>query len=777
MYNGYIHINENGIKIPAEGIRVSDGCNVTITDDNGYFSLDGYEKTRFIFVTTPSGYRSKNWYLPISKNEKSYDFLLEPYEPFSGSAHSFLQITDTEVNKDGATEWADYLKTYISSEKPAFVVQTGDICYEAGLRTHIRDINENTMGCPVYYCIGNHDYIKNDELGGEALYESLYGPVWYSFDCGNIHYVALTTDCYLDNPSAYNLQDTQRWLANDLKNKNPDMGLIIFSHGIPSTERETIADVPDLPIINLCEYGLLARVYGHYHFRCVRKKENGVISISTAPPDKGGTDHSLMAFSRVDISSEQEIKVRSRHFYIPRMTELIFPPSGVDGTVISDNIPIEASCYYHGADTVRAEIKLSTAEVQEVVSLKPSGEWHWQGTIPKNIARAGTVKAELTAYFNDGSSVKNISQFELVNSCDSKKGIWHMDWVRHLKAHGLFCAPIWTEKLIIAATCDDDGGQNAVWAFDPQNGDVVWKYPIRNSVKNVLGYENGTVVAQDAIGWVYAIDVEDGSLIWEYELPFDKTYFIYTSEGILVDNGVVYAGSGEALSALRLTDGKLIWQSKNWYRRTSSCQHWTRHGNILISGIQWGLLFGCDINTGEILWENSGNKIRFRSSSPVEDPYESIGTSFYLQSCDTLYKIDYTTGNILGSWQYEGYNFEVAATPLITEDLILLASANMGILAVDRITKEEKWSFTPGITMVGSSPYTRQPDSTVESSVIRHGDLATFGASDGYLYTINLCDGTLAECHKLGAPILATPSIDDRGITVMDIAGGIYKFS
>lgn len=70
---------------------------------------------------------------------------------------------------------------------PAFLIHTGDICYEDGLKQHIKDMNTENMGVPVRYVIGNHDYVAGKY--GEALFESIYGPVWYSFDVGNVHYV------------------------------------------------------------------------------------------------------------------------------------------------------------------------------------------------------------------------------------------------------------------------------------------------------------------------------------------------------------------------------------------------------------------------------------------------------------------------------------------------------------------------------------------------------------------------------------------------------------
>ena len=43
------------------------------------------------------------------------------------------------------------------------------------------------MGIPVYYCLGNHDLLKGEY--GEKMFEDLFGPVYYSFESGNIHFV------------------------------------------------------------------------------------------------------------------------------------------------------------------------------------------------------------------------------------------------------------------------------------------------------------------------------------------------------------------------------------------------------------------------------------------------------------------------------------------------------------------------------------------------------------------------------------------------------------
>ena len=62
----YVDSNRNGIYDKGEkvlkGIRVSDGLNVVKTNAEGVYTLPGHERERFIFITTPSGYRTDNQY-------------------------------------------------------------------------------------------------------------------------------------------------------------------------------------------------------------------------------------------------------------------------------------------------------------------------------------------------------------------------------------------------------------------------------------------------------------------------------------------------------------------------------------------------------------------------------------------------------------------------------------------------------------------------------------------------------------------------------------------
>ena len=91
------------------GVMVTDGLNVVKTDKKGRFSLPGFEKTRFISITTPTGFETQQFYLSTKENRKSYDFILTESERTKPRKHSFVQITDTEVT-GGMGRWVTDLQ-------------------------------------------------------------------------------------------------------------------------------------------------------------------------------------------------------------------------------------------------------------------------------------------------------------------------------------------------------------------------------------------------------------------------------------------------------------------------------------------------------------------------------------------------------------------------------------------------------------------------------------------------------------------------------------------
>ena len=173
------------------------------------------------------------------------------------TSHTFLHVADSEVGAAGAGEWLEKLRRTAEETHPAFIIHTGDICYIDGLRAHIRDMNDETMGVPVRYAIGNHDYVNWGEYG-EALFESIYGPVMYSFEVGRIHYI-VTPIVHGDVKAKYTEGNVAAYVRNDLRQVSPDKKVILFNHDYCQNDETGFVLSDGLTETDLKEHNLLDR--------------------------------------------------------------------------------------------------------------------------------------------------------------------------------------------------------------------------------------------------------------------------------------------------------------------------------------------------------------------------------------------------------------------------------------------------------------------------------------------------------------------------------------
>ena len=110
----FVDSNRNGIydkgEKPLGNICVSDGKNVVKTDRKGFFSLPGHERERFIFITTPSGYKYKNVNTSDESMNVYYDNLpmigsVADYE-LNGNQIKTLYINLNFSKFDTSLEWS-----------------------------------------------------------------------------------------------------------------------------------------------------------------------------------------------------------------------------------------------------------------------------------------------------------------------------------------------------------------------------------------------------------------------------------------------------------------------------------------------------------------------------------------------------------------------------------------------------------------------------------------------------------------------------------------------
>ena len=796
-----VDTNQSGIvdkgDKPLAGVMVTDGLNVVKTDKKGRFSLPGFEKTRFISITTPAGFETQQFYLSTKENRKSYDFILTESERTKPREHSFVQITDTEVT-GGMGRWVTDLQQYINNEKPAFLIHTGDICYEPGLTIHNQVVNAQTMDCPVYYCIGNHDLVKGNY--GEELYESLYGPTWYSFDIGNVHYVVTPID-HGDNPTNYTQRDVYNWLKNDLALIKKDQALILFNHDLFTPNDSFVFKADDDHLLDFRSFNTKAQLYGHMHYNYVRN-QNGIYTICTGTLDKGGIDHSPSSFREIKVDANDNITTQLRYAFIEPQIAIVSPMNNQTAaacTITKDQLPVSVNTYYSQAKTSHVSYILSDSENNQEITkgdLTSRTEWNWGGNIQIPANEMGKeLNLTVTSFFSNGKKATATSQFiyqkdfklstiagedwnTLLQNASHSGGVNNsqltrplpLQWTANTGRNIFMCSPIIAGQKVFIATTDDNISLNTfICAFDFNSGKLLWKFRTANSVKNTIAYENGIVVAQDASCNLYALDSESGKLLWKQSINLDS--YPYLTEGLTVDKGVVYAGIGAGLSAYNLKTGQTIWTNKDWKQREGSTTTLAIAGDVLVSGTQWGGLYGNDIHTGKQLWKLSDNGLGNRGASPV---YKN--GKLWIISSKSFFTIEPQTGKVLQQKELSA-NLDVTSTPLITEQEIIFGTADRGVFALDQSTLFNKWKAETSPSLVYTAPYSTTPQAGVETSPVASQGIVYIGASDGYLYAIDQTTGIIKDKRHIGAPIFSTVAVFGNKMIVCDFAGNVYCFS
>lgn len=580
-YTGRVTLASSGEGLA--NVSVTDGRNVVKTAEDGSFTLPGYRKTRFITVTAPAGYWTEQYYIPASGDTESYDFTLEESDIPAGAAHTFLQISDTEIGEGGVGEWIDHVKGLADELEPAFLVHTGDLCYEAGIKRHIEDMNTENMGLPVRYLLGNHDYV--DGKYGEELFESLYGPTWYSFEVGNVHYVVTPFGPGGDVKSGYSADDRWRWLANDLENTDPDMKVVMFNHTKSPSENYVLEF--DRKELDLKAHNLIAWVYGHYHYNYVQEND-GVLNISTARPDCGGIDSSASGTRLISIAEDGTVTTQMYYYNLPET------PAAVENAAFT--VQLEGNVLF--CDTVLDGGKVYTATVDDdwprrcgVYCLDASTgavAWFYEtvNSVKNNIVvRDGRVYAqdcEGNVYCLDAGTGKALwqSRVQLGTGLAASSGIALDDGVLYAGCAAGVAAlsaetgeTVWEnvrnrgegspaefvvlgDKLLVSSHWD------ALVALDKTTGKELWKNSdedVRFRSSTPVAIDDATILVADDDA-VALLDAATGEI--KQKTVLEEKSLSSSAQPVLADGVAYIPTSDSGLLAVSLADGSVLWQAE-----------------------------------------------------------------------------------------------------------------------------------------------------------------------------------------------------------------------
>lgn len=240
--------------VPLRNVAVTDGYTTVLSDDDGRYCLTASPAASFVYITLPAGFEVSfadshaSFYLELSKGGKvgGYDFVLK--EKGDDTAHAFIVVGDPQVYKQEdvhqvallAKDIKDYRDSALSGI-PVHGMATGDMVAD---RPDLFDAVKQALSSSdldFFYCKGNHDLMFGQPSNRDASrsYEAAFGPRYYAFNRGLIHYVVLDNVDYAGGGHDYvgDIDEEQfRWLAQDLKLLAKGATVVLMMH-MPTTSK------------------------------------------------------------------------------------------------------------------------------------------------------------------------------------------------------------------------------------------------------------------------------------------------------------------------------------------------------------------------------------------------------------------------------------------------------------------------------------------------------------------------------------------------------------
>lgn len=255
FFSGKVHDGASGIA----GVAVTDGINITHTDTKGRYQLLSNATAEFVYITLPSGYDAPLkdgipcFYSSItdkSKTKQTVNFELVKNE-WGDHRHTMIVWADPQIYYEDelpllaiAAKEAEELAA--QSKTPVYGIVCGDIVGDhPEYYDPIKKILANTR-IPFFFVPGNHDMtlnVRSDDLSKD-IYRKTFGPDYYSFNRGEIHYVVLNDVFYVGRTYwyiAYLHERQLSWLQQDLSAVTPGSTVMAILH-IPTATHETQPD-------------------------------------------------------------------------------------------------------------------------------------------------------------------------------------------------------------------------------------------------------------------------------------------------------------------------------------------------------------------------------------------------------------------------------------------------------------------------------------------------------------------------------------------------------
>jgi outer membrane protein assembly factor BamB len=342
-----------------------------------------------------------------------------------------------------------------------------------------------------------------------------------------------------------------------------------------------------------------------------------------------------------------------------------------------------------------------------------------------------------------------------------------LSWKTELKnSRVMLSSPLVKDKILYLAIQNENEPGGSIVAMNAITGKIIRSVKTRLWINHTPAIYHQTLYATDMGGRIYAYSIPELKLRWHYDLDNGLSHWIYSAP--VVDAGKLYAGNAGRFVCLDVETGVLIWEKKYGADWVSSWATPSLANDTLYFGAIWNeeSCYTVDIKSGEIIWSYKTNGLH---TAPV--PYKD---AVYIADVDgKLAALDINTGQELWATQLnKTWSF---TTPVISNGMVITASGNGTIYAVDTETRTVRWQVRTGEGLLRMSPYEAN-NATIFSSPVIAGKIVYIGGSDGNFYTLDILTGNVIWKQDFDSPIVSTVAIAGNTIYVVSMDGTVYAF-
>jgi len=246
--------------VGVENVVVSDGAEVTVTNEKGIYQLKSAKKWGYVFISVPSGYEVPSvGVLPqfhrALKNSADVveraDFKLEKvdgqdsYKIFMlGDMHLANRTGDLGQFAQFTSDLTDYMTRHKGEKMYALTLgdMTWDLYWYSNsyyFPQYLNTVNSQIKNLQIFHTMGNHDndFQTRSDYDAAVKYVDQICPTYYSFNIGKVHYVVMDDiDCssydgstsrnYVKSLSAEQLD----WLEKDLSHVDKTTPVVVAMH-------------------------------------------------------------------------------------------------------------------------------------------------------------------------------------------------------------------------------------------------------------------------------------------------------------------------------------------------------------------------------------------------------------------------------------------------------------------------------------------------------------------------------------------------------------------